>query len=133
MTVHLVHPYKLHGVWMYDDLDRGILCQPLLVGANGIIDEITDYPGRKAGISEDIDLFFADEPFDGFMYKFEYMREEAGGYWYKGSVTQKEAWIDFTPKYWDHPPKCIYIALYARHARKGMKADNVILRSIDRG
>ena len=40
-----IAPYKLNGVWMYDDKERGILKEPFVEGADSFLD-LMSYDGK---------------------------------------------------------------------------------------
>ena len=55
-AIHVIHPYKKDGIWMFDDEKMKILQEPFVSGADEILDFVSGY---RAGCT----LTFSDSSF----------------------------------------------------------------------
>jgi hypothetical protein len=106
-SLFVIAPYKLHGMWVFDDPKVGLSQEPFVSGADDIIDILTkDIPNADAGFA----LVFSHEPFPGHAARFVRGRPEHGGYWYSWPEGGKEGWLcPALFKYFPAAPKELYV------------------------
>lgn len=112
-SIYIIHPYKDHGTWVFDDDKVGLVREPFVAGADDIIDRfVTTIEGAEKGFA----LLFSASPFPGSNATFEWRRMEGGGNWYYSPDLDKEGWLcPALFKYFETaPPK-----LYAQFKQKG--------------
>lgn len=86
-----IHPYRLHGVWVFDDEAVGLVREPFVSGAGEIIDAMTSgMPNADSGFT----ILFSGQPFPGHQATLEWKRREpSGGDWYFCSALGLEGWL----------------------------------------
>jgi len=106
-AIHVIHPYKHLGQWVFDDERVGLSQEPFVSGADTIIDHMTvDIPNAEDGFS----LLFSANPFPGYDGEFEWVREEFDGNWYFSPALQLEGWLcPAMFKYFEQAPNKIYV------------------------
>ena len=105
-TLMVIHPYKHHGQWVFDDDQVGLVREPFIAGADVIIDHmVRDIPGAKRGFR----LVFSAVPFPGHDVALERRDEEAGGHWYFHPGLKTAGWLcPALFKYFEEAPDYIY-------------------------
>ena len=78
-SLMVLFPFKLNGVWMFDDVSVGLSKEPFVLGMGDILDKAT---AAVAGAENGFKLFFSATPFPGSTVKLVWQREESGGNWY---------------------------------------------------
>jgi hypothetical protein len=103
----MITPYKVAGVWVFDDPDVGLTQEPFVAGADLILDMMThDIPDAEHGVN----ILFSDEPFPGAVHKFVKNDPEYGGYWYRKDGTEQYGWLcPAMFNYFDKSPDNIFI------------------------
>jgi hypothetical protein len=111
-SIIAIHPYKYHGMWVFDDVEVGLRKEPFVSGADDIIEHmVRDIPSAERGFT----LLFSSEPFPGYQVKFEWLRAEMSGSWYRSSALGMEGWLcPALLKYLDSPPPRIYAQFRAK-------------------
>ena len=101
-----IHPYKHHGLWVFDDPAVGLVQEPFVSGADTIIDRaVSGIAGAEAGFT----LLFSARAFPGYQLEFEWRREEMSGNWYYSPALDLEGWLcPALLKYFETPPARIY-------------------------
>jgi hypothetical protein len=110
----VIHPYKSHGTWMFDDPAAGLVREPFVSGADVIIESLANHiPDAQSGF----ELIFSASPFPGYQERFERRRAEFGGYWYYSPTLEMEGWLcPALFKYFHAAPQTIYAQFReARH------------------
>src|SRR5262245_37600656 len=107
-----IYPYKLEGLWVFDDAKVGLVQEPFVSGADEIIERLTrSIPAAEAGFR----LLFSANPFPGSMVEFEWRREESGGNWYYCAALEREGWLcPALLRYFEKAPAKIYAKFEAR-------------------
>lgn len=73
-------PYKYGSELVFDQEEYGLIKEPLIEGVPEILYELCE---RHNVSSEKFDLYFSDEPFEGFQLVADKLREYGGGFWYQ--------------------------------------------------
>jgi len=105
-AIMVIHPYMYEGVWVFDDEKVGLVQEPFVSGADGIIDMVVeDIENAQEGFT----LLFSVMPFPGYMLELERQREESGGHWYLSKKLNKEGWLcPALFKYFDAAPDILF-------------------------
>ena len=105
-AINVIHPYRAHGTWVFDDPAMGLRQEPFVSGADTIIDEIVaDLPNAEGGFT----LLFSAQPLPGYEIVFEWRRAEMGGNWYYSAALGMEGWLcPALLKYFDSAPQKLY-------------------------
>lgn len=102
--MNIIRVYKWDDCWWFDDLDKGVIKEELVMGSPEFIEEFII---EKKNIHEFILLFSEHEPcvWD---FKFTFMRFEEEGYIYE--CDGNEIWLcSVLKQYYETIPKNIYI------------------------
>jgi hypothetical protein len=89
-AINVIHPYKYHGSWVFDDAGVGLLKEPFVSGADTIIEH---FASRIPDADEGFDLVFSGHAFPGRDVEFDWVREESGGNWYRLAEPPMEGWL----------------------------------------
>ncbi|HEX2475791.1 MAG TPA: DUF6717 family protein [Lacipirellulaceae bacterium] len=102
----VIHPYKAHGDWVFDDPNVGLVQEPFVSGADVILDRMVEgIPNAAAGVS----IIFSASPFPGSQHEFQWRREDSGGNWYYSSQFDLEGWLcPALFKYFERAPNKLY-------------------------
>jgi hypothetical protein len=105
-SILVIHPYKVGGVWVFDDPRVGLVQEPFVAGADVILDRMVEgIPDAESGVT----VFFSAGPFPGSQHEFHWRREESGGDWYYSPKFDLEGWLcPALFKYFDEAPQCLY-------------------------
>jgi hypothetical protein len=113
-SIIAIHPYKAHGMWVFDDPAVGLSQEPFVCGADAIIDRMVE---GIADAATGFALVFSARPFPGFQTEFEWRRAEMGGNWYYSRELEMEGWLcPALFKYFDSAPRRIYAQFHAKAA-----------------
>lgn len=107
-SIMTIHPYKDHGVWVFDDSNTGLVKEAFVSGADDVMDYLADELDvePETGFS----LLFSALPFPGYQHKAEHFHEEFGGNWYRFGEVGIEGWLcPSLFKYFVSAPKEIYL------------------------
>jgi hypothetical protein len=104
----VLHPYRLEGVWVFDDLTTGLVKEPFVAGVTEMIDRLT------AGIhnaAKGFRLLFATRPFEGHQTSLSFLRADpVEGTWYRADDAGDEGWLcPALSCYFPTPPVKIYV------------------------
>ena len=110
-SILVIHPYKIQGVWVFDDPAVGLEREPFISGADVILDRMADgIPNAEAGMT----VYFAEQPFPRAQYELEWRREEFAGNWYYCPALGLEGWLcPALFKYFESAPKRIFAQVKA--------------------
>jgi hypothetical protein len=79
-AVAVIFPYRLEGVWVFDDAAAGLVREPFISGADRILDVLTEcIPDASNGFK----IIFSAKPFPGYTTRFVWTRAEYEGNWYR--------------------------------------------------
>ena len=111
--LRLISPYKSEGCWVFDDDKHGLVKEPFVFGADVVLDWlVANIEDAESGFK----LLFAEKPFPDYQAKFVWLREEYDGNWYVEESTKQEGWLcPALLKYFDNPPKEIYVLASKRN------------------
>ncbi len=113
-SIVAIHPYKLNGLWVFDDPTVDLVQEPFVSGMDRIIDRaVSNVPGADLGFT----LLFSAGPFPGFEIELEWRRSEHGGNWYYSPALDMEGWLcPALLKYFESAPVKIYTQFRERAA-----------------
>ena len=74
-AIHMIHPYKSDGVWMFDDPQKNVSKEPFVSGADEILDFISGYEQKCI-------LLFSGDRFPGCTFRLNKTYDEGKGAWY---------------------------------------------------
>jgi len=74
-AIHVIHPYKIAGMWVFDDRDKDIVKEPFVSGADEILDFVSGYSIKCT-------ILFSNKPFPGNKYRLNKTYDEGQGAWY---------------------------------------------------
>jgi hypothetical protein len=111
-AVSVIFPYRLEGVWVFDDASAGLVREPFISGADNILDVLTEHiPEAATGFK----IIFSARPFPGYTARFVWTRAEYGGNWYLWPERKMEGWLcPALLKYFESPPKEIFVQASAK-------------------
>lgn len=111
-TINVIQPYKVNGIWVFDDESVGLKREPFVSGTDDIIELlVNDIPDAENGFN----LLFSSEKFPGSQIEFEWRRKEHGGNWYYFKPYAMEGWLcPALFKYFGEAPKRIYIQIKSK-------------------
>lgn len=111
-SLHVIAPYKYHGMWVFDDARVGLDHEPFVSGADTMIDRAVAYiPDAEHGFV----LVFSATPFPGHQITLEWTRGDSGGNWYFSRELGIEGWLcPALFKYFADAPKKIYVRVGRR-------------------
>ena len=106
-SLFTIHPYKHSGLWVFDDPAVGLEREPFVSGADTIIDRFAEnIPDAESGFN----VIFSAVGFPGHDAEFVWLREEAGGNWYRLAEPAMDGWLcPALLKYFDEAPRRLYV------------------------
>jgi len=85
-SIMAIHPCKHHGLWVFDDPATGLVQEPLIAGADVIIERLAaGIPNADAGFT----LVFSTNPFPGYQAEFVWQRADVAAI---GITTRRWVW-----------------------------------------
>ena len=113
-AIHLIAPYRHHGMWVFDDARVGLHQEPFVSGADDWISRVTaDMPDAERGFV----MVFSAKPFPGHQYRMERSRLDMGGAWYVSPQLAMEGWLcSALFRYFPEAPKELYVQVKPRTA-----------------
>ena len=114
-SIGLIAPYRHEGMWVFDDPSVGLLREPFVAGIDIMIDRlVAAIPNAEDGFR----LLFSASAFPGYAVELTWRREEYGGNWYYSPKFDMEGWLcPALLRYFDEPPKEIFVQVKAREAK----------------
>jgi hypothetical protein len=111
-VLHVIHPYKHQGQWVFDDERVGLVREPFVAGADIALERMVQgIPDADRGVT----AIFAAQPFPGYQYELQYRRPEHGGAWYYSPQLDMEGWLcSALLLYFPEPPQRIYVQIKPR-------------------
>jgi hypothetical protein len=111
----VIHPYKAHGDWVFDDPNVGLVQEPFVSGADVILDHMVEgIPNAESGVS----VIFSANPFPGSQYEFQWRREDSGGNWYYSPHFGLEGWLcPALFRYFEQAPERLYAQVKTKPAQ----------------
>src|ERR1700732_3380224 len=111
-AVSVIFPYRLEGVWVFDDASAGLVREPFISGAGNLLDLLTEQI-REAPTG--FKIISSARPFPGYTARFVWTRAEYGGNWYRWPERKMEGWLcPALLKYFESPPKEIFVQVSAK-------------------
>jgi len=108
-AIMTLFPYKLNGVWVFDDETTGLSREAFVCGMTEIIDRLVE-ENLKTNADDGFVLHFSKEPFPEYNYKLVWTHAEYNGNWYICENNNMEGWLcPALFKYYDDAPKEIYV------------------------
>ena len=75
-VLSVIFPYRLEGVWVFDDAVAGLVREPFISGTDNILDVLTEnIPDAARGFK----IIFSARLFPGYTARFVWTRAEYGG------------------------------------------------------
>ncbi len=111
-SLFAIAPYKFNGMWVFDDPAVGLRQEPIVSGADVVIDVLTaDIPDAERGFK----LVFSAQPFPGYVACFEWDRPEHSGNWYRWPERDMEGWLcPALFKYFETAPEQLFVKASAK-------------------
>lgn len=105
-SMQVINPYVYNGSWVFDDERVGLVKEPFVLGADIIIDQfVKDIPNARNCFR----LIFSQYEFPRYHGKFNWVKADGSGNWYKSEELDMEGWLcPALLTYFDKPPKSIY-------------------------
>ncbi|MFM9860240.1 DUF6717 family protein [Pseudoxanthobacter sp. M-2] len=111
-SINVIAPYRLHGMWVFDDPARGLVQEPFVGGADTMIDKIV------AGLRDAHNGFvmvFSSNAFPGSQFELDWRRPDRSGNVYFSTALDAEGWLcPALLKYFDAPPPKLFVAVRER-------------------
>ena len=111
-AMNVIFPYKLGGIWMFDDDQKQLAREPFVGEANVFFDKITEHiPNADIGFR----LLFSSSQFPGSSFSFEWKDSEFSGNWYTcAEIGAEPVWLcPALLKYFAASPKNIFLKVEA--------------------
>lgn len=103
-SLFVIEPYRTHGMWAFDDEERGLLREPFIGDVNLIIDHLLGSPGPDR-----CRLLLSAQAFPGAQ-AMSGRDLDCGGRWYYDPLTNHEGWLcPALLKYFDVAPDTLYV------------------------
>jgi len=105
----LIRPYKLNGVWVFDEPRVQVEREPFVGDTNKIIDTLIGPENLAQAERAGFNLFFSAQPFPGYQAQVCFVREEFQGSWYRWEERNLEGWLCAAMYYFfEESPKEIF-------------------------
>jgi hypothetical protein len=107
--MHIIHPYKHQGTWVFDDDRHGLVREPFVLGAGEMIDAVVHRIGIERP-ERGFRLIFSAHEFPGHHVVLRRTGDEAGsGTWYEFADGSMKGWLcPALLHYFAEPPDRIY-------------------------
>ena len=113
-AIFVIYPYRDSGLWVFDDVERGLVKEPFIEGADKIIDLLVEKKGLTSP-EKGFRLIFSAGEFPRYDARFDWVRQGEGGNWYRSKDFDLEGWLcPALFKYFKKAPKEIYAKAEAR-------------------
>ena len=111
-SMMVIVPYRYEGTWVFDDPRVGLVREPFVAGIPEMIDLLVGHiPDAQSGFR----LTFSASPFPGYQKRFDWVREEMGGNYYRMQDSEMEGWLcPALFHYFEDAPKSLYARADAR-------------------
>jgi hypothetical protein len=111
-SLFVIQPYWHAGTWVFDDERVGLVREPFVAGVPEMIDRLVELAGitdARSGFR----LLFSAAPFPGYAARFQKVRGDLGGTWYRTTrdraAPAAEGWLcPALFKYFDDAPEQLY-------------------------
>jgi uncharacterized protein DUF6717 len=110
-SIFAIKPYRWEGLWVFDDPAVGLVREPLVGGADTMIDVATAHlPNAESGFL----AVFSASQFPGAQIVSDWVREDGGGNVYRWPEKGMEGWLcPALLKYFEEPPERLYVQVKA--------------------
>ena len=90
-SIMVIFPYKIEGIWAFDDKTTGLVREPFVGEVNLFLDKLT---AHIPNAEEKFRMLFSVKPFPGYGMRLKWVREELQGNWYACSeLGMQEGWL----------------------------------------
>ena len=111
-SINVIAPYRLHGMWVFDDPARGLVQEPFVGGADTMIDKIV---GGLRDAANGFVMVFSSGDFPGSQYELDWRRPDGTGNVYHSAVLDAEGWLcPALLKYFETPPPKLFVSVRER-------------------
>ena len=119
-SINIIKPYRMEGIWVFDDPSRGLDREPFVSSAGEIIDSmVANIPRAEEGFC----LMFSDSRFPDANVRLDWVETEMDGNWYKCHDSGATGWLcPALLKYFKEPPKTIWAAPFRRVTEEDLDA-----------
>jgi hypothetical protein len=106
-VLQVIYPYKIGGIWAFDDAKVGLAREPFVGAANCFIDKVSEH---IVGAEQGFRLIFSHAPFPAATLCLQRVRSEFGGTWYAcEELGDLQGWLcSALNKYFDTVPWVLY-------------------------
>lgn len=110
-SLFAIQPYKTMGLWVFDDVARGLTMEPFVGGADQLIDLATQgLNNPESGFV----MVFSAGAFPGGSIELTWRRAETSGNVYYCEQLDQEGWLcPALLKYFPEPPPKLYVRISA--------------------
>lgn len=109
-AIQVIHPYWDSGSLVFDDLRHGLVREPFVGGSDVAIDVLAK--AVLGGDPQRFTLLFSHLAFPGHQLVAHWLREEAGGNWYRWESLGMDGWLcPALLHYFETAPKSIYVQI----------------------
>ena len=105
-SIMVIRPYWYQGTWVFDDDRVGLVREPFVAGIPEMINLlVNDIPNSREGFR----LTFSAAPFPGYQKRFDWVRQEMGGNYYRMEASEMEGWLcPALFQYFEKAPTSLY-------------------------
>ncbi len=105
-SLSVIHPYKWHGQWVFDDAEKNLNKEALVAG----IDKMCDIWAAQTGATQKgLTITIAEHYFPGHNFVLDWLRADIVGNWYESKQFGFQGWLcPALFKYFPKAPKQIY-------------------------
>jgi hypothetical protein len=113
-TIFTIRPYRDGGLWVFDDAERGLDREPLIAGADKLLERLVAARGIRDA-ERGFRLRFSDRPFRGAVHLLWRRHEQDGDVYYSENF-DAEGWLcPALRKYYPQAaPRHLYAAAHSR-------------------
>jgi len=90
-AIQMISPYKIRGIWVFDDATTGLVREPFVSGMGEIIDQLV--LGRDDDYDAGFNMLFSANPFPGAELILHREEPESGGTWYTSEMHNMRGWL----------------------------------------
>jgi hypothetical protein len=103
----VIEPYRAGNQWRFDEPLLHLKAEPFVRGIPEMIDKMS---ANIPGSDKRVRLIFSQNPFPGYEYRLDRLREEDGGNWYYSDAYQMQGWLcPALFKFFPRAPSHIYV------------------------
>src|SRR5262245_56651953 len=108
-SILMIRPYKISGVWVFDEPRLEIVREPFVGETNVLIDRLCADAGVRDA-EKGFTMMFSSQPFPGYQIELTWVRDEFQGNWYRCDKYIIEGWLCAVMYvYFSEAPKKIFV------------------------